>query len=133
MGIILQNFPRCTNVGEIWRLHTRAKLRSTLGAKVLKRSLGWRRADVQRRVLRTHQWGHHPFAGWGDDNPQVGLAAAHPHVPSRGRWRLGGHDLAQAVAAGRAEEGRRAPGVDIAVPCRGAQKHKHITKTMDCD
>lgn len=79
-------------------------------------------------VSCAHQRGHHPFGRWRDNNPQVWLAASHSHVPSRGRWRLGGHDFTQAVAAGCAEDARGAPGVNIAVPCRGAQRQKHIIK-----
>lgn len=77
-------------------------------------------------VLSTHQWGHYAFAGWRDYNPQVWLAAAHCHAPPGGRWRLGGHEFAQAIAAGCAEEARGAPGVDKTIPCRGTQQQKDI-------
>lgn len=84
-------------------------------------------------VLLTHQWGHHPFARWRDNDPQVWLAAPHSHVPSRGRWRLGRHDFTQAVAARRAEEARRAPGVNKAIPCRDRGQQKRIIKSEGCD
>lgn len=81
-------------------------------------------------VLHTHQWGHHPFARWRNNNPEVWFAASHSHVPSRGWWRLGGHDFTQAIAAGCAEDAWWAPGVNETVPCRGAQQQKHTIKPL---